>query len=165
MEESGSDKVSQKPKYGIKRITKLKFHKDREDDLIKSNEMYYCHHGSLIVKVEFTLDSIFLLFCNIDVILGNGKLMAKGKKDWGKIKEIKGRKIKEFEEIKLKMDNDNNENIMIVNIAAGDNHVILLDIQRNIWGYGCNKYKQINPNLQDSFIKTFELISIPNKPV
>ena len=79
--------------------------------------------------------------------------MAKGK-DFAIIKEHNGMKYKEFEEIKF-MHLQNELNVTIVNIAAGDQHVIALDFNRNIWGWGSNKYKQINPYSDEKFFKIF----------
>ena len=80
--------------------------------------------------------------------------MAKGK-DFAIVKMYKGKKYKEFEEIKF-FHQENLINLTIINIAAGDEHVILLDIDRNIWGWGSNAYKQINPYSEEKFYKKFE---------
>lgn len=79
--------------------------------------------------------------------------MAKGK-DFGIIKDRKGKKIKEFEEVIFRY-NDKDILVTIVSISAGEEHVIALDIDRNVWGFGSNKNKQINPYLEEQFFKNF----------
>lgn len=80
--------------------------------------------------------------------------MGKGK-DFGILKEIKGKKKKkEFEEIKFRF-NDKDVFVTIVNISAGEEHVIALDIEKNVWGFGSNKNKQINPYVEEQFFKNF----------
>lgn len=80
--------------------------------------------------------------------------MGKGK-DFGILKEIKDKKKKkEFEEIKFRF-NDKDVFVTIVNISAGEEHVIALDIEKNVWGFGSNKNKQINPYVEEQFFKNF----------
>ena len=143
---------SKKEKIGIKRICKLKFRKNEEI----YREVINRGLGSTIVKVEFTLDSIFILLCNFLVNLADGRLMAKGKY-FGVNKEVNNKTKKDYEEIKIKK-LDQNETVLVVSISAGDNHVILLDIDKNIWGWGSNALKQINPDSNQTFFKTFTQI-------
>ena len=79
--------------------------------------------------------------------------MAKGK-DFSIIRDHKGNKFKEFEEIKFFQSNKELD-IVIVNITAGNDHVIALDLDRNIWGWGSNKFKQISPYSEEKLFKYF----------
>jgi alpha-tubulin suppressor-like RCC1 family protein len=79
--------------------------------------------------------------------------MAKGK-DFGVMKEHKGKKVKEFEEVNFRW-NDKDVLVTIVSISAGEEHVMALDIDKNVWGFGSNKNKQINPLVEEHFYKNF----------
>jgi alpha-tubulin suppressor-like RCC1 family protein len=79
--------------------------------------------------------------------------MAKGK-DFGIKKEQKGKKVKDFEELKFRF-NDRDMLVTIVSISAGEEHVMALDIEKNVWGFGSNKNKQINPLADEHFYKNF----------
>jgi hypothetical protein len=156
MEDKAQEIPSEKPNFGIKTLTKIKKPKSiQHHDLEKNalNLVYQCFSGPRIVKAEFTITAIFLLFCIESVNLADGKLMAQGK-DFGFVKEVNGKKTKEFEEIKFRV-TDRDINVTIVSIAAGDEHVIALDFERNVWGWGNNKNKQINPYMDDLFFKRF----------
>ena len=49
-----------------------------------------------------------------------------------------------------------------MSIATGDDHAILLDSERKIWGYGSNNNKQINPKSDSQFFKTFVKLEYPH---
>ena len=38
-----------------------------------------------------------------------------------------------------------NQEVSIVNISTGESHVLALDYDRNVWAWGKNDLKQINP--------------------
>jgi hypothetical protein len=70
MDENSKDSPSDKPNFGIRRISKLVFSKGlSEDEKKKSNDLYYCFSGPKIVKVEFTIHTTFLLFCKFRLML------------------------------------------------------------------------------------------------
>lgn len=79
--------------------------------------------------------------------------MARGK-DFSQSKGDKAKKSKDFEEIKFRV-TDRDINITVVSIAAGEEHLIVLDFERNVWGWGNNKNKQINPYSEETFFKRF----------
>lgn len=41
--------------------------------------------------------------------------------------------------------NNPNRPIHIINVSAGDSHVLALDYDRNVWAWGSNQFNQINP--------------------
>lgn len=56
--------VSEKPNFGIKTLTSLKFPKQLQDtDKTSLKDIYNCFYGPRIVKVETTLNNMFILFC------------------------------------------------------------------------------------------------------
>lgn len=50
---------------------------------------------------------------------------------------------KEFYQVNFKYDSNPNKKVIIVNISAGDIHVLAMDSNRNIWAWGSNKFHQI----------------------
>ena len=65
MEEKREEMNAEKPNFGIKRINKIKFVKNAEDDKKKNNDFITAFNGPAIVKTEFTLNAAFLLYCKI----------------------------------------------------------------------------------------------------
>jgi alpha-tubulin suppressor-like RCC1 family protein len=60
---------------------------------------------------------------------------------------------RQFAELSFKDSNNANQQIVIVNISSGDFHVLALDYDRNLWAWGNNQLKQINPyNEQKEFM-------------
>lgn len=65
MEGNSKENPSEKPNLGIKRISKLGISKNiTDDDKTKKNDLYLCVSGAKVVKVDFTIHTTFLLFCN-----------------------------------------------------------------------------------------------------
>ena len=94
---------------------------------------------------------LFFFIVKFYLCSADGKLMGKGK-DF--INQKEGKKGKSFEEIRFKL-MDKEQNITIVSFASGEDHLIALDIDRNVWGWGSNKFKQLNPSSEDAFYKKF----------
>jgi hypothetical protein len=70
MDENSKDSPSDKPNFGIRRISKIGYAKTlSEDEKGKSNDLYYCYTGPKIVKVDFTIHTTFLLFCKFRLML------------------------------------------------------------------------------------------------
>lgn len=47
--------------------------------------------------------------------------------------------------MKFKNEKSQNQPVYIVSISAGENHVLAMDFDRNVWAWGSNSFNQINP--------------------
>ena len=114
--------------------------------------------NTTIVKIEFTLTSCIIL-------LSNGKVLTRGKiQDVTLGREANIENVKKFKQIYFteeKKSDENNQEIFIYNICAGEEHVLALDNDMRIWGWGKNDLKQIDPSSKVEEIKYPQLIKSP----
>lgn len=152
--------------YGIKRI--IRFEKITENDEKKDYESeelmaLETETGASIVKIETLVSTRIVLLCNNKKlnlskfqyeILANGELYSKGSTFTGRAKDesennnkTKFIKVKFFEKDK----SDIREiDVLIHNISTGKSHLLAIDSNSGVWGWGSNIKCQIDPEQQES---------------
>lgn len=147
--------------FGINNLVKI--------DTIKEDSQTYKNERDVVFqmdasKVNQSLIKIEFCTANTFILLSNGEVYSKGKG------EALGRQKKEnnkvFEEVLFETESENYQNlpetnlrkdlegkILIYDISAGNNHVLVLDNNHVVWGWGDNNYHQILPR---SNIKNFD---------
>lgn len=115
--------------------------------------------NSSIIKIEFSLTSCFIL-------LTNGRVFSKGKiKDVTIGREANIETVKKFKQIIFNDEKklDDIHEIYMYNISAGEEHILSLDNQMRLWGWGKNDKKQLNPKSKLDEIKIPQLIAVPQE--
>ena len=147
--------------FGINNLVKI--------DTIKEDSQTYKNERDVVFqmdasKVNQSLIKIEFCTANTFILLSNGEVYSKGKG------EALGRQKKEnnkvFEEVLFETESEDYQNlpetnlrkdlegkILIYDISAGNNHVLVLDNNHVVWGWGDNNYHQILPR---SNIKNFD---------
>lgn len=75
--------------------------------------------------------------------IADGRVFTRGKGILGRDEIGQGSLIKDFYQVTFKDETNPSKKIIIINISAGDVHVLALDSQMNVWAWGSNKFKQI----------------------
>lgn len=122
-----------------------------------------------IVKIEFTKFSTILLLSknnyHICLILStaNGKVLTKGTNLLGReFSNTKQKKIFDFV-LFIKENDKKKENVIIYDVCAGRDYVLALDNNYQLWGWGSNSKRQLDPNSNvKEFIKPTKLSFIVN---
>lgn len=148
-------------KQGIQRV--LKFSKKKSDnksEFITEKEEFIKVEADTnvsIVKIEYTLTSCILL-------LSDGRVLSRGKTNDPTLgREYNSDTTKKFKEVNFLDDNiKEGVEVVIFNISAGDEHVLALDSEMRVWGWGKNNLRQINPNYIKDEIKKPSIVMIPN---
>lgn len=152
--------------YGIKRI--IRFGKIDENDVKNENESeelkaLELETGASIIKIETLVSTRVVLLCKIKIFfyfllntinIANGELYSKGISFIGRAKEESEKnnlpkfvKVKFFEKDKL----DQREiDVIVLNISTGKNHLLAIDSDSAVWGWGSNLKCQIDPDAQES---------------
>ena len=137
--------------FGINNLVKI--------DTIKEDSQTYKNERDVVFqmdasKVNQSLIKIEFCTANTFILLSNGEVYSKGKG------EALGRQKKEnnkvFEEVLFETESEDYQNlpetnlrkdlegkILIYDISAGNNHVLVLDNNHVVWGWGDNNYHQI----------------------
>ena len=157
---------SKKSIYGYNEIIKYKDSRDDNDSLNKAKiKILFTNNQNIkqkVIKMIFTDDNQFIL-------TSNGEVYSRGIGDvTGRIKTEKQISLnnnflwKVFKKIEFP-GNEQNKNI-IYDISAGNNHVLALDDDENIFGWGKNDFLQINPKEKNiSFYQIPILIPLDNE--
>ncbi len=134
-------------KYGITAKGKATKVNTTGDDYIKMNKQVFMNKdflkNTMIVKIEFTVQSTVMLICNFILNVADGRVYSRGKGILGRDVMGQGNSQKDFYQVMFKNDSNTSKKIIIVNLSAGDLHVLALDADKNIWAWGSNKFKQI----------------------
>lgn len=143
---SSNPYLSQSKNYGI-----TKLHKLNQDISFQKKEQIYIKEQTQslsLIKIVFTDKNIFILLSNGEIYSrGNGDCL--GRKSTQNINEDKLNKIIFFKNYNYYSLTKEPEKIIIYEISTGNNHVICLDNENNLWGWGDNSYDQVNPNKVD----------------
>jgi hypothetical protein len=137
--------------YGINQIYRL-HSKISKDKFVKNSEFLESMDAMniTIVKCEYTKENFFML-------LSDGRVISKGKeKVLGREENIDP--TKKYGQVVFETDETN---VMIYNISAGDEHVLALDQNYNLWGWGDNWCLQVHPYEQKKDINKPIQIKLP----
>jgi hypothetical protein len=163
MESNREDNTEKDKQYGIHKIYRFsnEIKSSNQDICILDDKKHFINLEKItvatVVKLEFTTNNCF-------VLLSNGKVYSKGRKMCiGR--ECQSEKTKEFGEIYFplnKSDEGKDGNIKIFNISAGDEHVLALDSNHTVWGWGKNDNRQILHNNTKDEIEKPVRITLPS---
>ena len=147
--------------YGISKIIKLvpesQSHEKNTKKIIYEKSPSF---SQAVVKISFTNHNIFIL-------LSNGELYSRGNGDCIGRKANQNLNEDKFEEIIFhknysyySLDREPEKKI-ICNFSTGNEHVICLDNENNLWGWGDNTFHQVNPKNEEKKIEYPILINFP----
>ena len=147
--------------YGISKIIKLvpesQSHEKNTKKIIYEKSPSF---SQAVVKISFTNHNIFIL-------LSNGELYSRGNGDCIGRKANPNLNEDKFEEIIFHKNynyyslNREPEKKIIHNISAGNEHVICVDNENNLWGWGDNTFHQVNPKNEEKRIEYPIIINFP----
>jgi len=114
----------------------------------------------VVLKIAFINRNIFILLSNGEIFSrGNGDCL--GRKSTQNINEDKLNKIIFFKNYNYYSLTKEPEKIIIYEISTGNNHVICLDNENNLWGWGDNTFHQVNPKNEEKRIEYPIIINFP----
>jgi len=147
--------------YGISKIIKLvpesQSHEKNTKKIIYEKSPSF---SQAVVKISFTNHNVFIL-------LSNGELYSRGNFDCLGRKTNNNLNEDKFEEIIFHKNynyyslNREPEKKIIHNISAGNEHVICVDNENNLWGWGDNTFHQVNPKNEEKRIEYPIIINFP----
>jgi alpha-tubulin suppressor-like RCC1 family protein len=82
-----------------------------------------------------------------------------------KFKDIEDKKLYDFVEFEDKIDLKKEDKTYIYDISAGKDYILALDNYYRVWGWGSNKFKQINHLNEDKEFKEPRLLTCLMKNV
>ena len=168
-------------KGGIVSMTRFWVNSISKRFIKKVNDFNYLEiDKTTISKIEFTLTKKFYLLSNGNVFMRIPSHSTNINEKETELLEIKEKKETLIEKERTKHVKEGNTNLrdipfeamffqlytkldinlFFIDISAGDNHLLLLDYNFCVWGYGCNKEHQINKSKEDyySFLIKIEKI-------
>lgn len=166
-EDEGNNKIA-----GIVSMTRFCTNSTSKRFIKKVNDFTYLEIDKITVsKIEFTLTKKFYLLSNGNVFMripSHSNNINEKERDILEIKEKRETLIEKerakhakggntnlrdtpFEAMFFQLHTKLDINLFFIDISAGDNHLLLLDNSFNVWGYGCNKYNQINKSKENYY--------------
>lgn len=149
-------------KQGIQRVlkfSKVKLENNKQEFITEKENFIKVEADSnvSIVKIDYTLTTCI-------VLLSDGRVLTRGQLNDPTLgREENSETVKKFKEITFLDDSiKEGTEVIIYNISTGDEHVLALDSEMRVWGWGKNDQKQINPNLNLEDLKRPCIITIPN---
>jgi len=152
---------SEKEEKELKELEKIKEERKKKEEInerkIKKKNIFANYQkkfgNSMVVKIEFSLQTIFILLCTIINNLADGRVLSKSlsieefNNTLGREPDesLSNKEKKRFFQIFFKDPINPYRPVHIVNISSGDSHVLALDYDRNVWAWGSNQFNQINP--------------------
>ena len=123
---------------------------------------YLENEGKTISKIVFTIRNQFYLLSNGMVFMKIPSHLSNVNEKETLLKELITSNIERkkmnaeivqniFENIFHQLYDKQNINLYFLDISAGDNHILLLDNEHFVWGYGDNSYNQIDSSTTEYF--------------
>ena len=145
--------------YGLKSLFKYQTLKPADNKFheINSNKKMIFDNNDIlkkssIIKIDFTTANTFLLF-------SDGELYSKGKGDsLGRKREI-NEENKIMKEVTFSL-NSLGKKIIINDICCGNNHVLALTNDNQVYGWGENIYHQVSPRRNEKYIEIPIIVNI-----
>ena len=147
--------------YGISKIIKIvpesQSHEKNTKKIIYEKSPSF---SQAVVKIAFTNRNIFILLSNGELYSrGNGDCI--GRKANNNLNEDKFEEIIFFKNYSYYSLNREPEKRIICNFSAGNEHVICVDNENILWGWGDNTFHQVNPKNEEKLIEYPVIINFP----